>query len=92
MPDTPSADLLAAIERRCDEATPGPWKSYVEGRDHTSGGSFIKTGGADIELTGASIADQDFIANARQDLPMLVRKVQRLRAILTSGSTCKRKT
>lgn len=32
---------LAAIRARCAAATPGPWRSYVEGRDHTSGSSFI---------------------------------------------------
>ena len=28
---------LDAIEVRCNAATPGPWKSYIEGRDHESG-------------------------------------------------------
>jgi hypothetical protein len=86
MTDSPSADLRTEIERRCDQATPGPWKSYVEGRDHTSGDSFIKTGGPDIYLIGGSIEDQDFIANARQDLPMLLREVKRLRSILAPDS------
>jgi hypothetical protein len=63
---------LREIIRRCDAASPGPWKSYVEGRDHTSGSSFIKTGAEDIGLSGASISDQDFIAAARQDIPKLV--------------------
>ena len=42
------------IKERCEKATPGPWKSYIEGRDHTSGSSFIRTAGEDIELTGAT--------------------------------------
>lgn len=63
---------LREIIVRCNAASPGPWKSYVEGRDHTSGSSFIKTGAEDIELSGASIPDQDFIAAARQDIPKLV--------------------
>jgi hypothetical protein len=25
---------LNAIRERCDAATPGPWESFVEGRDH----------------------------------------------------------
>ena len=50
---------LDEIESRCSAATPGPWKSFIEGRDHTSGSSFIITGteksrGRDIELTGAT--------------------------------------
>jgi hypothetical protein len=73
-----SAELLDEIERRCAAATPGPWKSYVEGRDHTAGDSFIMTGGEDIYLTGATLADQDFIAHARQDLPALIQEIRAL--------------
>lgn len=80
-------DELSAIERRVAATQPGPWKSYVEGRDHTSGSSFIKTGegadrGGDIELTGATFADQDFIAAAREDVPLLLEEVRALRALL----------
>jgi hypothetical protein len=75
-----SAQALDEIERRCAAATPGPWKSYVEGRDHTSGDSFIMTGGNDIYLSGATLADQDFIACARQDLPALIEEIRALKA------------
>lgn len=71
---------LDQIEARLRAAAPGPWKSFIEGRDHTSGSSFIATPDSDIELTGATAADQDFIANARQDLPKLLDEVRRLRA------------
>lgn len=85
---------LAAIAARCAGASPGPWRSYIEGRDHESGSNFIMTGmgpsrGKDIELTGATTADQDFIAHARQDLPRLVAEVQDLQRLLkelTGGS------
>jgi hypothetical protein len=70
------------IKERCEKATPGPWKSYIEGRDHTSGSSFIRTAGEDIELTGATTNDQDFIAAARQDVPALIEEVYRLRQLL----------
>lgn len=75
---------LEAIRRRCDAASPGPWVSHVEGRDHTSGSSFVMTGvgasrGTNIELTGATVADQDFIAHARQDIPRLLDEISRLR-------------
>ena len=80
---------LNEIRTRCEAATPGPWVSFVEGRNHTSGSNFIKTGsdsnrGEDIELTGATIADQDFIAYARQDIPSLLDEIQRLRNLLKS--------
>ena len=75
---------LEAIRKRCDAATAGPWESFVEGRDHLGGNSFIRTGGIDdrfpdIELLGASTADQDFIAHARQDIPRLLEEIERLK-------------
>jgi hypothetical protein len=82
-----SSIYLEEIEDRVARAALGPWRSYVEGRDHTSGSSFIMTGsqgarGTDIELIGASADDQDFIAAARQDVPALVNEVRRLHALL----------
>jgi hypothetical protein len=79
-----SEQQLVEIESRVRAATPGPWRSYVEGRDHTSGSSFIMTGdgdtrGNDIELSGATNADQDFIAACRQDVPLLVAEIRALR-------------
>ena len=78
---------LAAIKARCAAATPGPWQPYIEGRDHVSGSSFIMTGegaarGEDIELTGATEADYDFIAHARQDIPRLLEEVEGLRKLV----------
>ena len=73
-----SPEMLDEIERRCQAATPGPWKSFIEGRDHMSGDHFIQTAGEDIYLHGATLADQDFIANARQDLPALVQEIRAL--------------
>jgi len=70
---------LDDIERRASAATPGPWKPFIEGRDHSSGDSFIRTGGNDIHLTGATVSDQDFIANARQDIPRLIAAVRAMR-------------
>ena len=79
---------LAAMAARIDATTPGPWTSYFEGRDHTSGDSFIRTATQDIYISaedyagggGHFLADQDFIAHARQDMPKLIAEVQRLRA------------
>lgn len=75
---------LSSIAKRCQKATPGPWRSFVEGRDHESGSSFIMTGegasrGPDIELRGATSEDQDFIAHARQDIPRLLAEISRLK-------------
>jgi len=74
-----SALRLRQIADRCSKATAGPWTSFVEGRDHTSGSSCIRTGGtADLEVGGATEADLDFIANARQDIPFLLGELERL--------------
>ncbi|MGD0961514.1 MAG: hypothetical protein ABSB19_17025 [Methylomonas sp.] len=86
--NTQSDDLLTdeeilAIKTRCEQATPQPWKAYIEARDNFSGSDFIQTGGEDIYLhPGASIADHEFIAHARQDIPKLIAEVERLRKML----------
>ena len=82
---------LDRIERRCNAATKGPWESFVEGRDFLGGSDFIRTGGLDadspdIELIGATVEDQDFIAHARQDVPQLLEEVRRLKRILKMQS------
>jgi hypothetical protein len=71
---------LDEIQARCNHASPGPWRAWIEGRDHTSGSSFVQTGADDIEMSGATDGDYDFIANARQDLPRLLEEIRRLRA------------
>jgi hypothetical protein len=82
-----SDEELNSIEGRVAAATPGPWSSFIEGRDHQSGSNFIMTGemerrGDDIELSGATLADQDFIAAARQDIPRLLQAVRTLQLLL----------
>lgn len=70
---------LHQILTRCDDATPGPWRSFVEGRDHTSGSNFIQTPSTDIEITGGTVADQEFIAAAKQDILRLVAEIAKLK-------------
>jgi hypothetical protein len=76
-------DEIKEIKTRCGAATPGPWQSYVERREKMSGSDFIRTAGEDIYLRGATVADQDFIAHARQDIPKLIAEVERLRKLLS---------
>ncbi len=83
MSDLTEAEL-EHLERLLAEAQPGPWKSFVEGRDHESGSDFIMTGlgqarGEDLELPGATVADRDLIAEARNALPRLIAEVRRRR-------------
>ncbi len=69
-----------------DVATESPWISFVEGRDHTSGESVIVRGvnvsKSDLYLTGATVADQDFIAHTRQDVTLLLDGVNRLHKLV----------
>jgi hypothetical protein len=77
-----SESYLHEVKHRCELATPEPWISLIEGRDHTSGDSVIVRGqggsSKDLYLIGASDADQDFIASARQDIPILLIEIERL--------------
>jgi len=75
---------LQQILGKCETTTPGPWKAFIEGRDHEAGSNFIMTGtdlnrGNDIELIGASKSDLDFIASAKQDIPILIEEIRRLK-------------
>ena len=72
-------EKLEDIKQRYKRTTPGPWKSFIEGRDCESGSSFIRTAKEDIYLSGATTEDQDFIANARQDIPDLIAEIERLK-------------
>lgn len=76
---------LDKIQSLCDRASPGPWSAWIEGRDHTSGSNFVQTGAEDIEMSGATEADYDFIAAARNDVPRLIEEVRRLRAVVEKG-------
>jgi len=82
-PEILTQEELQKIKERADKAKAGPWISYIEGRDHMSGSNFIMTGigearGEDIELFGATVEDQDFIAHARQDIPKLLKEIEYL--------------
>ena len=79
---------LEQIRERCNRATEGPWISFVEDRDHTCGSNFIKTSENDIELIEATVDDQDFIANARQDILWLISEVCRLNGLLNNIAAC----
>ena len=82
-----SQTYLESVRRRCEATTIGPWISMIEGRDHTSGDSVIKRGPngleEDLYLSGGTTEDQDFIAHARQDIPILLDEIERLRKKMT---------
>jgi hypothetical protein len=83
---------LQKIKDRYNATSVAPWVASIEGRDHESGSSFIMTGipagediwqekrGEDLEIIGATNADLDFIANARQDIPALIAEIEKLQS------------
>jgi hypothetical protein len=86
-----SEQELKRIERLIDAASDGPWYSYAVGRDPEAESNYIEIGSCNelgsfksIEVVGGTIADQDFIASARQDMPRLLLEVRMLRARLES--------
>lgn len=74
---------LGAIEKRCEVARPGPWRPQetpidsrystcsIAGRD-----GYLVAG----EFTSLDLADADFIAHAREDVPWLLARVRELEA------------
>jgi hypothetical protein len=89
-----TTEQLQVIKDRCNATSIAPWVASIEGRDHESGSSFIMTGipkgediwqekrGEDLEISGATNADLDFIASARQDIPALIAEVERMQKIV----------
>jgi hypothetical protein len=81
---------LKNILEICNKATKTPWKSFVEGRDFTSGSNFIMTGEEpnrdyDIEFLNIKAEDQDFIAMARNIIPELINEIIKLKLRLNSN-------
>ncbi|SEW29558.1 hypothetical protein SAMN05421841_2072 [Chryseobacterium wanjuense] len=75
---------LKNILKICNKATKAPWRLYIEGRDFTSGSSFIMTGEIenrdyDIEFLKIKKEDQDFIVMARNVLPQLINEIIKLK-------------
>lgn len=79
---TVSGTDLDAIRERAEEATLGPWElerrePYMDGR---SAYAMRRAGRPGVMLTCAAFpADAEFIAHAREDVPVLLAEVERLR-------------
>ena len=73
---------LTELKKLSGEATPGPWRSQVAGRDDWLESNLITTAAEPLSLSGATVADQDFIASARQDVPELLAEIERLQRAL----------
>ncbi|MGH3663676.1 MAG: hypothetical protein ACRDT8_20905 [Micromonosporaceae bacterium] len=78
-------EVLNELERLSAACDPPPWRASVEGRDHTSGDSFIQVGEdgdrrEDMYVSRdsgpAPAADVDLIAAARTHLPALIAELR----------------
>jgi hypothetical protein len=83
-----SETVLGHLEALIAAATPGPWEALIEEREPLGGCSFISMGGFDDALPDmyvfhedkiAPVADLDFIAAAREYMPLLISEIRRLR-------------
>jgi hypothetical protein len=85
-----SNEYLDAVRKRCQNATPGPWVASIEGRDHRAGENIIFRGVDGTEdalyLFGGTDADYDFVAWARQDIPLLLDEIERLKNLLNNAT------
>ena len=78
------------IRERCDRATEGPWKTG--GRSWTE--LIISSAGIHpanhfiAETRGAKIADAEFISHAREDIPYLLDKNERIREAINIYKSC----
>lgn len=84
-----SDELLDRLERLSQAGDAPPWTSWVEGRDHMSGDSFIQVGADEARREDmyvsrdsgpAATVDVDLIAAARTYLPVLIAEIRLLRA------------
>jgi hypothetical protein len=70
---------LTELLKMYELSSEGPWKSSIEGRDHSSGDNVISTKDGEIYLLGASHFDQDLIATMHNYLPILIDEIKWLR-------------
>lgn len=79
---------LNRIRELLSAAAEGPWEASIEGRDHVSGSNIIMTKAKDdgvrrdLDILGATPADMNFIASARQDVEALLIEVERLQRLV----------
>lgn len=86
-----SDELLNDLKRLWDLGDPPPWTAMVEGRDHSSGDSFIQVGEDDDRREEVFVSRDsgpasrmmlDLIAASRTFLPLLIEEIRVLRSQL----------
>lgn len=81
--DAMTDEQIAAIEKRCNAATSGPWEYHdYLGADSMNMGIIRVAGDTKGFLGGVHGNDGEFLAHAREDIPAFLAEVKRLRAEL----------
>lgn len=78
---------LLEIKTRFDKLQNNNWSAYIEGRDFSSGSSFVMVNNHeerlnDLEILGADDNEVDFIANSKKDIKFLLDEIDRLNKII----------
>ena len=75
-------EWLDAIQARADGATKGPWGCYGDGAHEVFDAGEYSDGdcGEVVAAVIDKLSDAVFIAEAREDIPALLKEVERLRA------------
>lgn len=79
---------LSAIKERYEAAAPGPWKWNADDDMYRCDGLYtgrVPVIWHDQGWVAVELADAEFVAHARTDVPALVAEVERLRALLGEG-------
>jgi hypothetical protein len=75
-----------AIKRRCEAATPGPWKSIPFGGEDGYPDEHLVLFPDGEDASVLMEPEAEFIAHARTDVPALVAEVEKLRKMLTEAN------
>lgn len=77
---------VAAIRERCEAATPGPWirdPEYASVCAPARDGECVAVCSmSDGPPAAGWVADAEFIAHAREDIPVLLAEIERLQAVV----------
>jgi len=75
---------LEEIKERLAKTEETDWIAYIEGRDFSSGSSFIMVNSdgertSDIEVLGVKDNELNFIANSKNDIKFLLEVIEKLK-------------
>lgn len=76
-------EKINIISNELEKLNKTEWKAFIEGRDFTSGSSFIMVNTEfsrekDIEVLGANNDEINFIANSKENIRFLIEEVKKL--------------